>query len=141
MRRQTAAVMAAQSRRQIMKVAEVMTSNPLTIHCDESAYAAARMLADNDIGSLPVVEDDRLLGMVTDRDIVVRVVANHENPDEITLREIVSPEPKYCFEDEDVDHVVSNMNRLLIRRLPVMNREKRLVGIVSIDDLKPRKAA
>lgn len=124
-----------------MKVSEVMTRDPLVLNSTETVLAAAKKLAENNIGSIPVVENDRLLGMVTDRDIVVRAIAKNKAAAKTQLKEIVSAEPKYCFEDEDTDHVVDNMNELLIRRLPVMNRDKRLVGIVSIDDLKPRHAA
>ena len=122
-----------------MKVSEVMTAKPQVIQANESVLKAAELLARNDIGGLPVEKDDRLIGMLTDRDIVVRVVAGGRDPAKTKVLDVVSEQVKYCYEDEDVEHVAENMNQLLIRRLPVMDRDKRLVGIVSIDDIKPRK--
>ena len=122
-----------------MKVYEVMTANPEVIKADDTVLKAAETLARSNIGALPVEEDDRLIGMLTDRDIVVRVVAGGRDPKKTRVEEVVSSETKYCYEDEDVEHVAENMNQLLVRRLPVMNRDKRLVGIVSIEDIAPRK--
>jgi CBS domain-containing protein len=122
-----------------MKVSEVMTRNPEIIKADESVLKAAETLARKKIGALPVEKNDRLIGMLTDRDIVVRVVAGGRDPKKTKVEEVVSPEPKYCYEDEDVEHVAKNMHQLLVRRLPVMNRDKRLVGIVSIEDIAPRR--
>ncbi|MGH8207464.1 MAG: CBS domain-containing protein, partial [Steroidobacteraceae bacterium] len=90
---------------------------------------------------LPVAKDDRLVGVLTDRDIVVRVVARHLDPAKTTVASVVSAQPKYCFEDEDSEQVANNMDELMIRRLPVMNRDKRLVGIVSLEDIRPRKSS
>ena len=122
-----------------MKVSEVMTPNPEIIRADETVLKAAETLAHGKIGALPVAKDDRLIGMITDRDIVVRVVAASLDPKKTLVEEVVSRETKYCYDDEDVEHVAENMNQLLVRRLPVMNRNKRLVGIVSIEDIKPRR--
>jgi CBS domain-containing protein len=121
-----------------MNVSEVMTPAPRTIGADESVLEAARMLADGDFGSLPVHKDDRLIGMLTDRDIVVRVVAERCDPQSTPVEAVLSENPKYCFEDEDAEHVARNMDALLVRRLPVVSRDKRLVGIVSIEDIRPR---
>lgn len=122
-----------------MKVSEVMTVKPQVIKAGDSVQKAAEMLAQNDIGALPVEKDDRLIGMLTDRDIVVRVVAGKRDPAKTRVEEVVSAQVKYCYEDEDVEHVAENMDELLVRRLPVMSRGKRLIGIVSIDDIKPRQ--
>jgi CBS domain-containing protein len=92
------------------------------------------MMAQYDTGALPVGDDDRLLGVITDRDIAVRVVAEGKSLD-TPVRDVMSTEVKYCFEDEEVEHVTRNMGDIQVRRLPVMNREKRLVGIVSLGDL------
>ncbi len=105
----------------------------------QRARRRACRLAEKEVGALPVEQDDRLLGMITDRDIVVRVVAGGHDPAKTSVEDVVSREPKYCFEDEDVSHVASNMDKLMVRRLPVMDRNKRLVGIVSIEDIRPRK--
>jgi CBS domain-containing protein len=122
-----------------MKVSEVMTAKPRVIKAGESVLKAAEILARSNIGALPVEKDDRLIGMITDRDIVVRVVAGGRDPAKIRVEDVVSGHIKYCFEDEDVEHVAENMDQLLVRRLPVMNRKKRLVGIVSIEDISPRR--
>ena len=122
-----------------MKVSEVMTRDPEVIEAGATVMEAARKLAGKEIGGLPVEQDDRLIGMLTDRDIVVRVVADGRDPDKTRVGDVVSREPKYCYEDEDVAHVASNMDQLLVRRLPVVSRDKRLVGIVSIEDIRPRK--
>jgi CBS domain-containing protein len=90
---------------------------------------------------LPVGEDDRLVGMITDRDIAIRAVAKDLPPD-TAVREVMTKEVLYCFEDEALEHVADNMGEQQVRRLPVLNREKRLVGILSLGDLanvaKPR---
>ena len=79
-------------------------------------------------------ENDRLVGMITDRDIAVRAVAEHKGSD-TPVREVMTRDVKYCFEDEDLEHVASNMADLRVRRLPVVDRDKRLVGIVSLGDV------
>lgn len=122
-----------------MKVSEVMTCNPEVIKASATVLEAARLLAGKDIGGLPVEQNDHLIGMLTDRDIVVRVVADGRAPDQTRVEDVLSRETKYCFEDEDVSHVASNMDQLLVRRLPVVTRDKRLVGIVSIEDIRQRK--
>lgn len=121
-----------------MKVSQVMTSHPKTIRAGESVLHAAETLAKSNIGALPVELEDRLIGMLTDRDIVVRVVAAGHDPAKIKVEEVVSPQVKYCFDDEDVEHVKQNMQQLRVRRLPVVNRDKRLVGIVSLEDITKR---
>lgn len=123
------------------KVSDVMTREVCLLNAERSALDAARMLREQDIGMVPVAQNDRLIGVVTDRDLVMRVVAENRDPSTVKLETIASNEPRYCFEDEDVEHVARNMDALLIRRLPVVNRDKRLVGIVSIEDIRPRKAA
>src|SRR5437764_5933104 len=95
---------------------------------------ARRMRADN-IGSLPVGENDRLIGMVTDRDIVVRAVAEERSPGNTTVREVMSEGVCYCFEDDDVGQAAQVMAKHQVRRLPVLNRNKRLVGVVALANL------
>jgi CBS domain-containing protein len=100
---------------------------------NETVQDVARRMAAEDIGFLPVGDDDHLVGTITDRDIVVRAVA--QGRDGMTLiRDVMTRDVKYCFEDEDVDHVVQNMGNIQVRRLPVVNRDKRLVGVVSLAD-------
>lgn len=127
-----------------MRVADAMTRDVQIAAPDQSLMDAARMMADTDCGALPVGENDRLVGIITDRDIVVRAVAQGKT-DATKIRDIMSPEIKYCFEDEDVDEVAHNLGDQQIRRLPVLNRDKRLVGIISLGDIssatKPDTAA
>jgi CBS domain-containing protein len=117
-----------------MKVSDVMTSNVRLVSPDETISEAARLMADVDAGVMPVGENDRLVGMITDRDIAVRAIAKGLGPD-TKIRDVMTDDVCYCFEDEDVDHVASNMADLQVRRLPVVNRQKRLVGIVSLGDI------
>ena len=117
-----------------MKIKDVMTADVVVAGPDQTIADAARMMARCDAGALPVGEDDRLVGMITDRDIALRAVAKDLPPD-TPVRECMSKEVLYCFQDEDVEHVAENMGEQKVRRLPVLDREKRLVGIVSIGDL------
>ena len=117
-----------------MKISNVMSKNVQLIKPDDTLRSAAALMKKIDAGLLPVTENDKLVGMITDRDIAIRGVAEGKGPD-TKVRDAMSPEVKYCFEDEDVSHVAENMGELQIRRLPVMSRDKRLVGIVSVADL------
>lgn len=123
-----------------MKVSEAMTHEVRLARPEQSIREAARMMAEMDIGSLPVEENDRLVGMITDRDIAVRAVAEGRGPD-TPIREVMSSDIKYCFEDQSIDEVSQNMGDLRIRRLPVVNRQKRLVGILSLGDLALESSA
>jgi CBS domain-containing protein len=127
-----------------MKVQDVMTADVSFVGANASILEIARKMRDGDIGAVPVVGDDRLVGMVTDRDIVVRVIAEGGDVRTTTARAAMSPGVLYCFADESVEAVLENMGDRQIRRLPVVNREKRLVGVVSLGDLAlsgKRKAA
>jgi CBS domain-containing protein len=95
---------------------------------------AARMMRNIDAGFIPVGENDRLVGMITDRDIAVRGIADGKGPD-TTIRDVMSKEVLYCYDDDDVDDVSDQMAELQVRRMPVLNREKRLVGIISLGDI------
>jgi CBS domain-containing protein len=117
-----------------MKVREAMSSDVRIASPEQTVCEAACLMADIDAGALPVGENDRLVGMITDRDIAVRAVAQGRSPD-TKIRDVMSKELLYCFEDEDLDKVAKQMSNLKIRRLPVLNRDKRLVGIVSMGDL------
>jgi CBS domain-containing protein len=117
-----------------MKVSSVMSRDVQLIHPDATLRDAAQLMQKIDTGALPVGESDTLVGMITDRDIAIRGVAQGKGP-EVRVRDAMTPGVKYCFETEDVAHVAKNMAELQIRRLPVMSREKRLIGIVSLGDL------
>jgi CBS domain-containing protein len=114
-----------------MQIDKIMHRNVKIIGPDETLRDAATAMKKLDVGVLPVGEHDKLVGMITDRDIAIRGIAEGKGPD-TKAREVMSQEVKYCFEDE---HVAENMAELQVRRLPVLNRDKRLVGIVSLGDL------
>jgi CBS domain-containing protein len=117
-----------------MKVSEVMTRDVRLIELTHTIRDAARLMAEMDAGIMPVREGDRLVGMITDRDIAVRAVAEGKSPD-TAVREVMTDEVKYCFEDDNTDDVAHNMADIQVRRLPVLNRDKRLVGIISLGDM------
>jgi CBS domain-containing protein len=116
-----------------MKVAEVMTRNVRMARPEEALQAVAKRMAEDDIGLLPVEENDRLVGMITDRDIVTRAVARGLDGAS-RVRDAMTLDVKYCFEDDDIDSVMKNMGDIQVRRLPVLDKDKRLVGIVSLAD-------
>ena len=118
----------------IMKVSECMTRDVRIASPGETLQEAARTMAEIDAGILPVGENDRLVGVITDRDIAVRGVGTGCSPD-AKVREVMSGDVMYCYADEDVDALLDNMAEQQLRRLPVVDRDKRLVGIVSIGDL------
>jgi len=117
-----------------MKVSEVMTQDVRLIEPTQTIQEAARMMAELDAGIMPVREGDRLVGMITDRDITVRAVAEGRGPD-TSVRDIMTDDVKYCYEDEDTEDVARNMADIQVRRLPVLTRDKRLVGIISLGDM------
>ena len=117
-----------------MKISEVMTRDVRIASPDDTLTDAARMMAALDCGVLPVSNSERLIGMITDRDIAIRGVAEGLGPD-ATVAEVMTEDVKYCFEDDDCEDVARNMGEIQLRRLPVVSRDKRLVGIVSIGDL------
>ncbi len=118
-----------------MQVREVMSRKVLVASPDDTVEKAATLMAQVNCGALPVGENDRLVGMITDRDIALRAVAKGNPPDHCTVREAMSPGVKYVFEDETTQAAADSMSGLQVRRLPVLNRQKRMVGIVSLGDL------
>src|SRR5918996_6161957 len=117
-----------------MRVSEAMTREVRVASPGQSIREVAKIMDEINAGSLPVGDNDRLVGMITDRDIAIRGVAQGKGPD-TPVREVMSSEVKYCYDDEDLEHVAENMGDIKVRRLPVVNRDKRLVGIVALGDL------
>jgi len=117
-----------------MRVGECMTRDVRIASPEQTIREAALAMAECDAGFLPVGENDRLVGIITDRDIAVRGVAEGKGPD-AKVRDVMSPEVRYCFEDQSVAEVLRKMADIKVRRLPVINRAKRLVGIISLGDL------
>jgi CBS domain-containing protein len=122
-----------------MRVSEAMTREVRVASPGQSIRDVAKIMDEIDAGSMPVGENDRLVGMITDRDIAIRGVAQGKGPD-TPVREVMSSEKLlYCYDDEDLDHVAKNMSEHQVRRLPVVNRDKRLVGIVSFGDVAQKE--
>ena len=117
-----------------MNVSGCMSTKVRLVRADQSIREAAKMMQDIDAGCLPVERGDRLVGMITDRDIAVRAVAEGKGPD-TRVCEVMTDLVRYCFEDEDVEDIALNMSELQIRRMPVLNREKRLIGLISLSDI------
>ena len=117
-----------------MQVSEAMSSDVKIANPNQSIRDAARLMAEIDAGILPVGENDKLVGVITDRDIAIRAVGADKGP-ATPIREIMSSDVKYCFEDDDLDDIAQNMADIKVRRLPVLNSEKRLVGILSLGDM------
>ena len=121
-----------------MQVSKLMTRDVKLITPSQTIRDAAQMMLELDAGALPVQQDDRLVGMITDRDIAVRAVAEGKSPD-TPVGEVMSSEVLYCFDDQEIKDIARNMGEVKVRRLPVVTREKRLVGIVSLGDLALNK--
>ena len=123
-----------------MKVREVMSKDVVVASPDDTIEKAATLMAKADCGSLPVGENDRLVGMVTDRDITLRAVAKGQAPDHCKVRDVMSSGIKYVLDDQTTNAAAKSMSDQQIHRLPVLNRQKRLVGIVSLGDLAWRQS-
>jgi CBS domain-containing protein len=118
-----------------MLVRDVMSERVVRVPPDCNLQELATQMRDGDLGSIPVAEDDKLVGMVTDRDIVIRGLTGTMEIKSLTARDVMSPVIKYCFDDQPLEEVLNNMAGEKIRRLPVVSRDKRLVGIVSLGDI------
>lgn len=121
-----------------MKIKDVMTKNPVFISPDSNIREAAQKMQEQDCGSLLVGENDRLTGMITDRDIVVRAVADGLDANETLVEEVMTDDLVYCYEDQTLDEAADKMEDEQVRRLAVLNREKRLVGIITLSDIAAR---
>src|SRR5438552_6402912 len=117
-----------------MKVREAMTRDVRVAGPEETVQDAAKTMAELDAGALPVGEKDHLVGMITDRDIAIRGIAKGKGP-KAKVRDVMTEDVKYCFDDQEVEEVMRNMADIQVRRLPVLNRDKRLVGILSLGDI------
>lgn len=117
-----------------MKVCDAMTSEVQLCTPEDTLKDAAEAMTTLDVGLLPVTDNERLVGMISDRDIVTRAIAMGLGPNTL-VRDVMTQNVKYCFEDQDVEEVSQNMGADQIRRLPVLNRERRLVGIIALGDI------
>jgi CBS domain-containing protein len=123
------------------QIKDVMSTNTQFISPETTLQAAAQIMAEQDLGFLPVGENDRLIGMITDRDITVRAIAQGKNPSETTARDAMTQKTYYCYDDQTTEEICTNLAEIQVRRLPVVNRDKRLVGVVSFGDLAQQAPA
>ena len=118
-----------------MQVKDIMTRDVETAGIDTPIANIAERMRTHDIGMLPVCDGDKLVGMVSDRDITVRATANNLHPEQLRCQDIMSPNAIFCFEDQDVDEACQVMQDHKIRRLPVVNRQRHLVGMLALSDI------
>lgn len=118
-----------------MKIREVMTPDAQCIRPDETLVDAASLMRQLDIGVLPVCDGETVVGMITDRDIAIRAVADARHPATTLVREVMSPGTIFVYDDQEVEEAIQIMEQHQIRRAPVMNREDRLAGIISLGDI------
>ncbi len=118
-----------------MLLKDVMTTSVEVVHPDATLQEAAQKMKDLDVGPVPVCDGERLVGMLTDRDIAIRSTAEGRDPKTTPVREAMTPEVVYCFEDQSVEEAARLMEEKQLRRLVVLNRDKKLVGIVSLGDV------
>jgi CBS domain-containing protein len=121
-----------------MKVQDILTKSFEVIRPDASICEAALKMKDCDIGMLPVCDGERIVGAITDRDLSIRAVAEGRDPNTTKVSDVMTPGVSYCFEDQELGEAAKVMEEKQIRRLPVLNRSKRLVGIVSLGDFAIR---
>jgi CBS domain-containing protein len=121
-----------------MKLTEIMTPDLEVVRPDASIIEAARKMRSLDVGVLPVTEGNQLVGIITDRDITVRAVADGRDSQNTRVQDCMSSGPVFCFEDQDSEEAIALMEEKQIRRVPVLSRDKRLAGIVSLADITTR---
>jgi CBS domain-containing protein len=121
-----------------MRVRDIMTKSPFIIPEETSVEYAAQMMRDHKIGLIPVGNKENVIGVITDRDIATRVTAESNHPKHTTVREVMTPDIAYCFEDQDVEDASFMMEEKHVRRLVVLDRSRDLVGILSLDDIAAR---
>lgn len=119
----------------IMKLSDVMHRNVKVIGGDASVREAAQRMSDLDVGSLPVCVKDRIVGLLTDRDLVLRSVARGDDPNKTRVSDVMTSKVEWCFEEDSIEEASRKMSDCQIQRLIVLNHEKKLVGIVSLADL------
>ena len=122
------------------KIADIMTRSLATVQRDETLQAAARRMKEMDIGALPVLDGKAVAGMVTDRDITVRGVAAGMVPQESLVADVMTAEVRCCGVDDSVEQVMAEMGDLQVRRLPVLDRNNELVGVLALGDLATRQS-
>ena len=122
-------------------IAQVMTKSVATVQRDETPQAAARRMRDMDVGSLPVLDGEAIVGMVTDRDIAVRGVADGMVAQESVVGDVMTEDVRCCRADDPVEAVMAEMGDARVRRLPVLDADNAIVGVVALADLATRQSA
>lgn len=123
-------------------VADIMTADVASVSPQENIRRVAEMMKELDVGSIPVCDGDRVIGMVTDRDIAIRTVAEGESPEQVQVKDIMSVNVITCFDNQPVDEMMEEMRDEQVRRIPVLDHQThRLVGIVSLGDLATKHSA
>ncbi len=117
------------------QVSDIMTRGVRTMAPQETIAQAARAMQELGVGAIPICEGDRLIGMVTDRDIVLRAVAKSLSPEQTFLEEVLSPDVCWCFDDDPVEVATKKMQDARIRRIPVLDHDQHLVGVLSLGDV------
>jgi CBS domain-containing protein len=126
----------------MQRISEIMTRDVMTIAPHENIRRAAQLMDELNVGAIPVCDGEKLVGMITDRDITVRATSSGEMPEDTEVREIMSSGVQYCFDDQEVDQVMKKMRNAKIRRMPVIDHNTRnLSGIVSLGDLATKHSA
>jgi len=123
------------------KIADIMTRSLATVRRDETLQAAARRMSEMDVGALPVLDGKAVAGMVTDRDITIRGVAAGMIPQESLVADVMTEEVRCCRADDSVEQVMAEMGDLQVRRLPVLDADDEIVGIVALGDIATRQSA
>ena len=121
-----------------MKVSEIMSREPVVVAPGTTLCEAAQLMRDLDVGMIPVCDGDTLQGMITDRDIAIRAVAAELDPATVGVEEVMTRNVLYCFEDDPIEEAAKMMEDAQVRRLVVLTRDKRLIGIMSLGDLATR---
>lgn len=126
----------------MQRIGEIMTRDVMTVSPQETIRRAAQMMDELNVGAIPVCDGRKLVGMITDRDIIVRAIAAGNPPDSTSVGDIMSSDVRWCYEDQPVDEVMEEMRDVQIRRIPVMDHTtNNMVGIVSLGDLATKHSA
>ncbi len=118
-----------------MKVSEIMSRKLVVVSPADTVKSAANAMRSSNVGILPVLSEDRMIGIITDRDIVIRVVADGKSPAECEVGDVMTEEIHYCLDDDDIEEVARRLGEQRIRRMPVLDRNNRPVGLISLDDI------
>jgi CBS domain-containing protein len=118
-----------------MKVREVMSKTPEFVPPTMNLWEASNEMSKYEFGFLPVGENDKLIGTITDRDIIIRGIAKHKNPDKTLVKDLMTSDVHYCFEEDDIQKAAELMKKEQVRRLIVLNKDKRMTGILSTGDI------